>query len=65
MVAGGAPVTGSMVEIALALAASGRRVYPMRYDRKISLTSIAPTTGPHQIRAWWDRWPSARVGVAK
>jgi hypothetical protein len=59
---------GQMVDIALALAAAGRPVYPLRYDRRVALTkhgSADATVNAHKICVWWARWPSARVGVLR
>ena len=57
--------------VALALAAVGIKVFPCVHSRnpkkdKKPLVNDWPgvaTVDPDQIRAWWDKWPDARVGV--
>jgi hypothetical protein len=56
-----------MIDIALALAAHGVRVYPISYCG-VPLTrggAKDATTNTDKIRAWWAMWPSARTGVVK
>jgi P4 family phage/plasmid primase-like protien len=52
---------------ALDLAARGFAVHPLRPGGKAALVpkwQERATTDPAQIRAWWEKWPSANVGVA-
>jgi len=52
---------------ALALAALGLYVFPCRARGKEPLTEHGwqdATTDPDIIRAWWERWPDANIGIA-
>ena len=51
---------------ALELAASGFNVFPITPNRKkkplVTFTADA-TKDEKQIRAWWDVWPDANIGI--
>lgn len=51
---------------ALALAARGMTVFPVRAGTKYPLVawSTEATTDPQTIAEWWARWPAASVAVA-
>lgn len=52
---------------AIALAARGFRVFPLRendWRPKITGWVDAATTSEETIRRWWTQWPAANVGVA-
>jgi len=52
---------------ALAYAARGWPVFPVRPGRKEPLTRKGfknATTDPHRIARWWQKWPEANVGIA-
>lgn len=54
-----------MIDDALDLAASGWPVLPLR--GKIPMTRHGKddaTTDPEAIRSWWERWPTANIGIA-
>lgn len=56
----------SMLDRALALAAKGFQVFPLRANSKkpplIEQWQIHATTDEAQIRAWWSQWPAANIG---
>jgi hypothetical protein len=54
------------LEAALAYAARGWFVLPVKADKKPWLDSWGKeqTTDPDTIRTWWRRWPSAGVAIA-
>ncbi len=55
---------------ALALAAEGFRVFPLRDPGpegklpRIKGWQAAATADPAQIEAWWNAWPNANIGIA-
>ncbi len=56
-----------LLESALGYAARGWRVFPLKPRGKTPLVKTgfkAATVAPAQIRAWWDRWPDANIGIA-
>lgn len=62
-------ITGSesLLQIALAHAANGYRVHPLRPRQKVPLLTEwekLATTKPGQIQAWWSKYPDANVGIA-
>lgn len=55
-----------LVEAALGYAAQGWKVFPVNPTDKAPLTAHGfhdATTAAEKIRAWWDRWPEASVGL--
>src|SRR3954451_643265 len=60
------------LEAALAFAARDWPVFPLRPGEKVPLIAKAAggngchdaTTDPDQIRAWWEKHPTANVGLA-
>ncbi len=53
--------------VALAYVSRGWRVIPCAPKGKTPLTAHGlkdATTDPGVVRRWWDRWPSANIGVA-
>lgn len=57
----------SMLVAARYYAHAGLAVFPLRPRAKIPLTEhgcLDATTDLDQIRAWWQRWPDANVGIA-
>jgi len=57
----------SLLEAALAYAARGWYVAPLKPGKKTPLTRNGhseATTDPEQIRAWWTRWPDANIALA-
>lgn len=52
------------LEIALAQAALGRKVFPVLGKRPLVRWTIEATTKPSRLRAWWQVWPDADVGWA-
>jgi hypothetical protein len=52
---------------ALALAAQGFKVFPIKAGQKtpplVSEWQVKATTDTAQIEAWWAKWPTANVGV--
>jgi hypothetical protein len=55
----------SRLDVALSLARAKIPIFPCGYDKR-PLTPHGlkdATTDEAQIRAWWERWPDARVGV--
>lgn len=56
----------AMLEAALALAARGFAVHPLRARAKVPLLPEWPNQGsdaPARIREWWSRWPNANIGI--
>jgi replicative DNA helicase len=56
-----------MLEAALGYAAKGWRVFPVKPEGKVPLTSSGlkdATTDEETIRAWWAKWPTANIGYA-
>lgn len=65
---GGAVVTESnpLLEAALAYAARGWPVFPLRPRQKVPATRHGfrdASTDPEQIRQWWRRIPAANIGI--
>jgi Bifunctional DNA primase/polymerase, N-terminal/Primase C terminal 2 (PriCT-2)/Protein of unknown function (DUF3987) len=59
------PPTSEELESALAYARKGWPVFPCGEDKKPLITHgfKVASTNPHQIKAWWERWPGALIGV--
>ena len=56
-----------MIEHALTYASRGWHVFPVRPNAKEPLTPSGhhdATVDVDTIRAWWERWPDANIGVA-
>jgi Bifunctional DNA primase/polymerase, N-terminal/AAA domain/Homeodomain-like domain len=56
-----------LVEHALALAKRGLKVFPLKPRDKVPLTEHGfkdATTDTAQIKAWWERWPEANIGIS-
>lgn len=63
----GSADSGARLEAALAYAAEGLPVLPLKPNRKEPLTEhgcLDATTDSAQIRAWWECWPDANIGIA-
>lgn len=57
----------TMLDHALALAAKGFHVFPLRPGSKLPAIKGYPekaTRDPEQIKAWWAKWPEANVGIS-
>jgi hypothetical protein len=57
----------TLLEAAQAYAERGWPVFPIVPRAKKPLTPKGfhdATTDPHQIEAWWARWPNANIGIA-
>jgi hypothetical protein len=54
-----------MVEWAVAYAQTGWAVFPVRRDKKpyTEHGHLDATCDLEQIRAWWERWPEANIGL--
>jgi Bifunctional DNA primase/polymerase, N-terminal len=53
------------LEVALAQAALGRRVFPAGDDRRPFVRwKLEATTDEAKVREWWARWPAAEVAWA-
>lgn len=53
-------------EAAMGFAASGTPVFPCVPGQKRPLTAhglLDATVDPGQVRSWWQRWPSANIGL--
>ena len=54
-----------MLDYALKYASRGWSVFPLTGKRPLTEHGLKDaTTSPETIRAWWQRWPSANVGIA-
>lgn len=61
------PAPNRLLEAALAYAAGGRKVFPLRPRDKTPLTRKGvkdASSDPGRIRFWWQRWPEANVAIA-
>lgn len=60
--------TTELMERALAFAGRGWAVFPLRPHTKEPFGGTGgvndATTDPARIRAWWEKWPLANVGIA-
>lgn len=57
----------SFLDAALSYAARGWPVFPCWPGKKNPVTGhgvLEATTDPDQIRAWWDKWPTANIAIA-
>lgn len=55
-----------ILDHALKLASTGKPVFPCRPDNKSPFVKggfKAATTDADQIRAWWEKWPAAMIGM--
>lgn len=52
------------LEIALAQAALGRRIFPVNGKRPLVKWTMEATTKSRRIMSWWQAWPDAGVGWA-
>lgn len=60
-------MTNTLLEAALGYAARGWRIFPLKPRGKTPLVKggfKAATVAPAQIRAWWEKWPDANIGIA-
>lgn len=60
-------MASSMYECAIAYANIGLAVFPLTYKGKIPLTKNGckeATTDAAKIKAWWQTWPDANIGIA-
>jgi hypothetical protein len=58
--------TSELLEAASAYAEAGLHVFPLRPRSKVPATVDglkAASTDVEQVRAWWQRWPDANVGI--
>jgi len=56
-----------MLKAALAYAALGWRVHPIKPGEKTPLVKAwqkNATVDPATIKQWWDKWPNANIGIA-
>jgi hypothetical protein len=56
-----------MKDAALKLARAGVAVFPVKPRDKIPLTGhgcLDATSDDERVRAWWDQWPDANIGLA-
>jgi len=57
----------NLLEYALKYASLGWHVFPLAPGKKTPITKHGvkdATTDEAQIRAWWEKWPDANIGVA-
>jgi hypothetical protein len=60
-------MANELLEAALSYAARGWRVHPLKPGEKVPILPKWPeraTTDPEIIRAWWEKRPTANVGIA-
>jgi len=60
-------MTNFLCETALQYINSGMSVFPLRERSKIPLTEhgfLDASKDPQKIRAWWQHWPNANIGIA-
>jgi hypothetical protein len=57
--------TNAKLEAALGLAERGHKIFPANGKRPQQgiLWKDVATTDRDQIRAWWDKWPDATIGL--
>ena len=63
----GATLAQEPLHHALALAASGHAVFPLKPNAKTPATNHGvkdASTDPNTIRSWWRQWPRANIGIA-
>lgn len=56
-----------LLDAAIAYAAMGWHIFPCKPGQKVPATLHGvkdATTDPDKIRAWWNRWPKANIGLA-
>lgn len=56
-----------LLDAAVAYAAMGWHIFPCKPGQKVPATLHGvkdATTDPDKIRAWWNRWPEANIGLA-
>lgn len=56
-----------LLDAAIAYAAMGWHIFPCKPLQKVPATLHGvkdATTDPDKIRAWWNRWPEANIGLA-
>lgn len=57
----------NLLKYAIWYAAFGWRIFPLQPGKKQPITSHGvkdATTDEAQIRAWWEKWPKANIGLA-
>lgn len=57
----------SMYDAAIEYAKKGFAVFPLKYRDKVPLTRNGckdATTDAAQIKAWWQKYPNANIGLA-
>src|SRR5262245_28818448 len=57
----------TIIDAAVKYASRGLYIFPVTPNAKIPLTSHGckdATTNISTVRAWWERWPNANIGMA-